>query len=120
MKAMTCTTCHKVVYVNNTGICLGCQMRSSELMGDEWKPEQPANKVMSQEEILTERVKELENAIQESDQESEAKSVDVCEQTSDGQGVAKRNSKRKKASPKDKEEKVKLPENWGKVDAQVF
>lgn len=103
MDFMTCNSCRKLVHVNNTGICLGCQTHSSTPQPDEWKPtfqEQLEKRATElQEEIK--KSKETEDAIQE----SEAKSVDVCEQTNHGQTVGKRNSKRKKTPSKVKKKK---------------
>lgn len=35
MNIMTCTTCNRVVYQNNTGICLSCQKGFSESDGSD-------------------------------------------------------------------------------------
>lgn len=86
MQLMTCNTCKKIVHVNAIGICLGCQMHSSEPQPDEYKA--------SLQEKLEQRAKEIEDALQK----QETKSMDVCQQSSNGKRVGKRNSQRKKAS----------------------
>jgi hypothetical protein len=83
---MTCNTCRKIVYVNNTGICIGCQIHSTEPQADEFKE--------SYQQKLENRVKEIEDALQK----QETKSMDACEQTNHGQRMGKGNSKRKKTT----------------------
>lgn len=62
---MTCTTCQRVVQVNNTGICLGCQRGFVNL------PQEDSLKAKTSTDSLIERLeakaKELEQAIHETD-----------------------------------------------------
>lgn len=39
MKLMTCNTCFRVVEVNNTGVCLGCQIHSGCPQADVYDPQ---------------------------------------------------------------------------------
>lgn len=62
---MKCTTCQRIVQVNNTGVCLGCQRGFVNLAQED------AFKIKTSTESLIERLeakaKELEKTIHETD-----------------------------------------------------
>lgn len=88
MLFMTCTTCTKVVQVNPTGTCLGCQR------GFVAAPQEDAYEFHKE---------EVENAIQK----QETKELDVPKQSSSRSQVSKRNTKRSKSAKKNKKNKKK-------------
>lgn len=73
MQFMNCTTCQRVVQINNTGICLGCQRGFTGMDAeDAWKP--PAKNTQNipedtlnirEIEKLEERRKEIEATLDE-------------------------------------------------------
>lgn len=73
MQFMTCTTCQRVVQVNNCGICLGCQRGFPNMDAEDvWKP--PVKKAEESEiQKLKAREKELEDAINQGLQQEEHK-----------------------------------------------
>lgn len=80
---MACTTCKRVVQVNSTGTCLGCQR------GFIGAPQEDAYEFHKP---------EVEDALQK----SETKSLDAPKQARDGRPMGKRNTKRKKPASKSK------------------
>lgn len=81
---MECTTCHAIVEVNNTGICLGCQCGFTQVpQSDHFDPPTKQN---------TEKI----NAIQKPSPEK----VSVRNKPRDRQGVRKSNSQGKKVAKK--------------------
>ena len=123
MQFMTCSTCARVVQINNTGICLGCQRGFTGLDAEDiYKPstlqvkdtDDISNSDAEDAEItrLKARQKEIEDALQE----QEAESVDVRKQASNGQRVGSRNPEGRKTARKGKATKeVNLPKDFGKV-----
>jgi len=72
MDWMPCTTCKRVVKINNTGLCLGCQRGFTGLDAEDvWKPEPKVEAKVSEKERLETRQKEIEDALEKvSEQES--------------------------------------------------
>ena len=106
MKFMECTTCKRLVQINETGTCLGCQRGfSSEPQEDAWKPEEnvQTDDFLGVKSVidLQEREKELEDALKI----ESPKSMDARKQASDGKRVGEGNAKRRKAPNKSKKEK---------------
>ena len=107
---MYCTTCHGLVQVNNTGICLGCQMGfDRSIKTDHYKsekePEEEFKPIENNIADMVSRQKELENALQE----PSTKEIHVQPKARASKRVRKGNTKRKKATGqiKGKESKVK-------------
>lgn len=76
MQFMTCSTCARVVQINNTGICLGCQRGFTGLDAEDvYKPQDVQVKVMddisqtnaidAEIKRLQDRQKEIEDALKE-------------------------------------------------------
>jgi hypothetical protein len=107
LPCMTCTTCKRVVQINNTGICLGCQKGFKQTPDDDAIDLRPIKEM----EGLKEREKEIEDALQK----QKAESVDVRERTVHGKGMGARNAKKRKAARPSQQEKINLPKDFGKV-----
>lgn len=76
MQFMTCSTCSRVVQINNTGICLGCQRGFTGMDAEDvYKPQDlqvkatddisKTNAVDAEIKRLQDRQKEIENALEE-------------------------------------------------------
>ena len=72
MDWMPCTTCKRVVKINNTGLCLGCQRGFTGLDAEDvWKPSPIETAKATEVNRLETRQKEIEDALKEvSKQES--------------------------------------------------
>ena len=95
MKFMNCTSCQRVVQVNNTGICLGCQrgfMR--EPQEDSWKPPTPVYNGVDFKEKRPDAI-----------QKPSPKEVLLQKTSSPSKKVGSSHPKRKKAPQKSKKEK---------------
>lgn len=85
---MNCTTCKALVQINNTGICLGCQMGFTRV------PQEDAYPVQQEEEVKT-------NA----DEKHSPEVIPMGDRPKAGKRVRKKNSKRKKTAKKSKKKK---------------
>ena len=66
MEWMPCTTCNRVVKINNTGICLGCQRGFTGLDAEDvWKPSPVEAAKATEVNRLQSRKKEIEDALKE-------------------------------------------------------
>lgn len=63
MKLMTCSSCKGVVIVNNTGVCIACQLHSSEPQADAYTPEMDQTLEPTYLEILKKKEQELEEKL---------------------------------------------------------
>ena len=63
MDFMTCNTCRRVVKVNNTGVCLGCQRGFTKEELEDYKEAKVAS--------LEARQQELEQSLQKLDEDKE-------------------------------------------------
>lgn len=102
MQFMTCTTCQRVVQINNTGICLGCQRGFPNLDAEDvYKPPVKTAKELEIEKLKA-REKELEDAInkgiQQEDDQQEHKEGNGERQASEtgSSDRAQRRKRRKK------------------------
>ena len=104
MQFMTCTTCQRVVQINNTGICLGCQRGFPNMDAEDvYKPPVKTDKELEIEKLKA-REKELEDAInqglQQEDDQQEHKERDGERKTSEAssRNRTQRRQRRKKES----------------------
>ena len=116
MNYMHCTTCRKVVQVNATGICTGCQLGFApppeeecyKPTGNEEEfepPERNDGLITVKEEMqrLREKLQEKKDAIQEPGPEE----IHVCEHAGNGEEVASAHTQEQKAPKEIKRRKRK-------------
>lgn len=96
---MECTTCHAIVEVNNTGICLGCQCGFTQVpQSDQFDP--PPDQFDPPTKQKTEKINEKTNERIDAIQKPSPKKVPVCHKSTSSRGVRKSNSQGKKVAKK--------------------